>query len=188
MNQYRDLGMRKYLDGLAAEDDRGDAVSAVRGHDDQVAVFRLRGIDDRLEGMLMLNLDGLARDACCLRCTDHGAKSFLCMLVHACFVLSRRVLDHLRIDRERMKRRQDRQRGGFGAYPLGQGDAVLDSFPGELRPIRRYQDVGIHSLYTLITNLAPEHSKSHFARPTKNKRGNTIYGQQAHLIFQPREV
>jgi hypothetical protein len=100
MNQYGDLGMRKYLDGLAAEDNRGDAVAAVRGHDYQVAVFRLRGIDDRLVGMLMLNLDGLARDACCLRCTDHGAKSFLCMLVHACFVLSRRVLDHLRVRRE----------------------------------------------------------------------------------------
>jgi hypothetical protein len=32
-----------------------------------------------------------------------GAKSFLGMFLHACFVLSRRVLDHLRIGRERMK-------------------------------------------------------------------------------------
>ena len=28
MHQYRDLGMREYLDRLAAEDDRGDAVAA----------------------------------------------------------------------------------------------------------------------------------------------------------------
>jgi hypothetical protein len=33
MDQYRDLGMREYLDRLAAEDERGDAVAAVRGHD-----------------------------------------------------------------------------------------------------------------------------------------------------------
>ena len=32
--------MREHLDGLAAEDDRGDAVAAVRGHDDKVAAFR----------------------------------------------------------------------------------------------------------------------------------------------------
>jgi hypothetical protein len=187
MNQYRDLGMRKYLDGLAAEDDRGDAVAAVRGHDDQVAVFRLRGIDDSLVGMLMLNLDGLARDACCLRCTDHGAKSFICMLVHACFVLSRRVLDHLRIDRERMKRRQDRQRGGCGAYPLGQGDAVLDSFPGELRPIRWYQDVGIHSLY-LNNELNASALTISLREAHKEQTRQHDLRQQAHLIFQPHQV
>jgi hypothetical protein len=31
VDQYRDLGMREYLDRLAAEDERGDAVAAVRG-------------------------------------------------------------------------------------------------------------------------------------------------------------
>ena len=55
------------------------------------------------------------------------------MLLHACFVLSRRVLDHLRVRRERMKGRQDRQHGDFGADPLGQGDAVLDSFAAFVR-------------------------------------------------------
>jgi hypothetical protein len=53
-------------------------------------------------------------------------------------------LDHLRVGCEHMKRRQDRQRGDFGADPLGQGDAVLDSFPGEFRPVGWYQDGGIH--------------------------------------------
>jgi hypothetical protein len=48
MDQHRDLGMREYLDRLAAEDERGDAVAAVRGHDDEVTAFRHRGIDDRL--------------------------------------------------------------------------------------------------------------------------------------------
>ena len=59
--------MREDLDRLAAKDDRGDAVAAVRGHDDQVAAFRCRGIDDRLVGMLMLDLDRLAGDTRCLR-------------------------------------------------------------------------------------------------------------------------
>jgi hypothetical protein len=53
------------------------------------------------------------------------------MLLHTCFVLSRRILEHLRVGREHMKRRQDHQHGGFGADPLGQGDAVFDSFPGQ---------------------------------------------------------
>jgi hypothetical protein len=39
MDQYRDLGMREYLDGLAAEDDCGDAVAAMRGHYDEVQPF-----------------------------------------------------------------------------------------------------------------------------------------------------
>ena len=96
MDEYRNLGMCEYLDRLAAEDDRGDAVAAMRGHDDKVTAFRLRGIDDRLVGMLMLELDHLACDACCLRCAGDGAESFLGMLLYASFVLVRRVLDHLR--------------------------------------------------------------------------------------------
>ena len=63
--------MGKDLDRLAAEDERGDAVATVRGHDDQVAALQLCYIDDRLS--------------------------------------SRRVLDHLRVGRERVKRRHDRQ-------------------------------------------------------------------------------
>src|SRR6185312_9035617 len=105
MNQYGDLGMSEYFDRLAAEDNRGDPVATVRGHDDQVAAFRPRGIDDRLVGMLMLDLDHLACDAFCLRGGCGGAKSLLDMLLHARFVLSRRVLEHLRIGREHMKRR-----------------------------------------------------------------------------------
>ena len=39
MDQHRDLAMREYLDRLAAEDERGDAVAAVRGHDDEVTAL-----------------------------------------------------------------------------------------------------------------------------------------------------
>jgi hypothetical protein len=48
MDQYRDLGIRAYLERLAAQDDRGDAVAAVRGHDDAVAAIRVSRIAGRL--------------------------------------------------------------------------------------------------------------------------------------------
>ena len=60
MDQHRDPGVREYLDRPAAEDDRGDAVAPVRSHDDKVTASRLRGFDNRLVGVLMLNLDHLA--------------------------------------------------------------------------------------------------------------------------------
>jgi hypothetical protein len=63
MDQYRNLGMREHLDRLAAEEDRGDAMAAMRCHDDKVTAFRFRGIDDRLIGMLMLDMNHLAGDA-----------------------------------------------------------------------------------------------------------------------------
>src|ERR1700751_511513 len=128
----------------AAEDDRGDAMAAVRSHGYQIAALRPRSIDDRLVRMLVLNLDRLACDAGCLRCAGGSAKGFLGVLLHAYLVLSRRVLDHLRVDCERMKGRQDCQHGGFGTDPLGQGDAMLDSFSGQFRTVRWYQDVRIH--------------------------------------------
>jgi hypothetical protein len=137
--------MREYLDRLAAEDDRGDAVAAMGGHDDEVTAFQHGGINDRLVRMPMLDMDPLACNAGCFRCVDGGAKNFLGTLLHACLVLSRRVFDHLRVGRERMKIRHDGQHGGFGADPLGQGDAVIDSLPGQFRPVGWNQDVGIHS-------------------------------------------
>src|SRR5690349_719790 len=99
MDQHRDLAMGENLDRLAAQDDRGDAMAAVRGHDDQIATLRPRGIDDRLVRMLVLNLDRLACDAGCLRSASGGAKGFRGVLLHAYPVLSWRVLDHLRVDR-----------------------------------------------------------------------------------------
>lgn len=119
MDQYGDLGMREYLDCLAAKDDRGDAVPTVRGHNDQVTAFRPCGIDDRPIGMLMLDMDPFARDACRSRYAGDSAKNILGMLLHACLVLSRRVLDHLNIGRESMKRRQDYECGGLGPDLLG---------------------------------------------------------------------
>ena len=91
MDEHRDLAVREDLHRLAAEDDRGHTVTTMRSHDDEIATFRVRGIDDRPVGMLMLDLDCLACDARCLRGVGDGAKGFLGLLLHACFVLSRRI-------------------------------------------------------------------------------------------------
>jgi hypothetical protein len=90
MDQHRDLAMREDLYRLAAEHNRRDAVTAVRRHDNQVAAFRLRGIDDRPIGMLMLDLNRRACDARCLRRVSDGTKSFFSIFLHTCFVLNRR--------------------------------------------------------------------------------------------------
>jgi hypothetical protein len=185
MDQYRDLGMREYLDCLAAKDDRGNAVAAVRGHDDQVTAFRPRDIDDRLIGMFMLDMDQFAWDAGRLRCASNGAESLLGMLLHVCLVPIPRVLDHLRIGREDTKRRHDCECGGLGPDPLGQGDAVLDSLSSKFRPIRWYQDVGIHRPLLGRGLGALAHSKSLFTRrlridfqPERSIRAACISGFQ----------
>src|SRR5689334_15495347 len=68
MDEHRNFAMCEDLEGLAAEDQRGDAVAAVRSHDDQIAASQGRGIDNGLVGMLMLDLDRLACDAHCSGC------------------------------------------------------------------------------------------------------------------------
>jgi hypothetical protein len=88
-------------------------------------------------------VDHFAGDACRFRCAGDGAKNFLGLLLHTCVIPSRSVFNHLGVGRENMKRRQDCERGGLGADPLGQSDAVLDSLSGKFRPVRCYQDVGI---------------------------------------------
>jgi hypothetical protein len=82
----------------------------------------------------MLDMDHLAGDACCLRRLGDGAKSFLGVFLHAYFVLSRRVLEHLRVGREHMKGRQDRQRGGFAPIRLAKAMPSWTSFPGNSDP------------------------------------------------------
>jgi hypothetical protein len=111
--------MRKGLDRLAAEEERGDAVATVRGHDDQVAALQLCDIDDRPVGVLILDLDRLACDtAACASLATAPRVFSACSCMRALY-RSGRVLDHLCVGRERVKRRQDRKRGDFGAEPLG---------------------------------------------------------------------
>ena len=56
MDENRYFAMRKHLGGLAPEQQRRDSVAPMRSHDDKVAAFRSRGIDDRLVGTIILDL------------------------------------------------------------------------------------------------------------------------------------
>jgi hypothetical protein len=129
--------MREHLDRLTPEHERRDAVAPMRGHDDEIAAFRSGGIDDRLVGMLVLELDRVERDTSRFCRVDGCAERFSGVGRYARLVLSRRVLDHLRIGREDMKRGRDRQERDFGADPFGQHDAVLDG----PRPVLNHRSV-----------------------------------------------
>jgi len=52
----------EHFDRLAAENNRRDTATPVRGHYDQIAPPRLGGIDDRLIDLLMLDVKRLADD------------------------------------------------------------------------------------------------------------------------------
>ena len=115
----------------------------MRGDDDEIAALRPRGVDDRLIGDALLDLDRLAGDAAASAAwrrrrvfSRHGS--------HAALYWGG-VLRHPCIGRERVKWRQDRQHRGLWRRSFGQGDAVPEGLAGEaLRTVRRYQDVGIH--------------------------------------------
>ena len=81
--------------------------------------FDSSGINNRLVGMLKLDLDGLACDACCLRGVGGGAEDFVGLLCMRALYSSRLSSMHLRVGRESMKRRQDSQHDGWcrSAWP-----------------------------------------------------------------------
>ena len=55
--------MHQNLHGLAAEEERGDAATAMRGHGDEVAAAGTSGFDDGLIRLPMLYFHHLTRDA-----------------------------------------------------------------------------------------------------------------------------
>ena len=61
MDEDRDPAVGEDLEGLAADEDRRDAASTVRSHDDEIAAPGFRSIDDRLVGVFMLGMDRSAR-------------------------------------------------------------------------------------------------------------------------------
>src|SRR5207249_4170922 len=62
IHEYGDLRVREHFDRLAAEDNRRDTATPVRGHHDQIAPSRRGGIDDRLIDVFVLDVQRLARD------------------------------------------------------------------------------------------------------------------------------
>ena len=61
--KHRKLRMRGYLDGLAAEDNRRDTATSMRGHHNQIAPPGGSGIDDCLIDLRVFHAKCLASDA-----------------------------------------------------------------------------------------------------------------------------
>ena len=53
VDEYCDLGMGQYFGGFASEQQRRQSFSAVRGHENEVAVFCLRRFYDSFPGMII---------------------------------------------------------------------------------------------------------------------------------------
>src|SRR6185369_14916135 len=79
-HQHRDGAMGENVLGFAAEQDALEALAAVRGHDDQVALAFLRGCHDRLGDQVGFGDDGLGLDALGLRGLLHGADHRLALV------------------------------------------------------------------------------------------------------------
>src|SRR5438067_6254179 len=62
IDQYGDLRVREHFDRFAAENNRRDTATPVRGHHDQIAPSRRGGIDDRLIHLFVLGMERLAVD------------------------------------------------------------------------------------------------------------------------------
>lgn len=69
--------MSQHFGCYAAEQDSRNAVPTVRCHDDQIALLRFYGIDDRLIGMIVLNMHKLTSNACFFRGMSHNIEGVL---------------------------------------------------------------------------------------------------------------
>ena len=148
MDENRYFAMRKHLGGLAAEQQRRDAGAPMRSHDDKVAAFRSRGIDDRLVGMIILDLQRVARDAGGLRRFRGDAQRFVSLGRYARLVLGGRVFDHSFFGGNdtplRAIRACDCEDRNPGSDRFGQRDAMLDGFFGKLRTVGWDEDLTVH--------------------------------------------
>src|SRR5450432_4007009 len=86
IDENRDLGVRQYLDRLAAEYDRRHAAPSVRRHQNEIASLGQGGVDDRLVGMLVGFVEGLADDIRRLCSGCYGAQQLCGGLVYALLV------------------------------------------------------------------------------------------------------
>jgi|HubBroStandDraft_4_1064222.scaffolds.fasta_scaffold1677339_1 hypothetical protein len=57
MDEDGDPAVREDLKGLGADQDRRNAASMCESHDDEITAPASRGVDDRLVGMFMLDID-----------------------------------------------------------------------------------------------------------------------------------
>src|SRR5690349_5538223 len=91
VDQHRHFRMHQNLHGLAAEEERGDAATAMRGHGDEVAAAGTGGFDDGLIRLPVLYFHRLTKDASQLGFLLCLGEAALGLSVGMSGILSRRV-------------------------------------------------------------------------------------------------
>ena len=86
VDEYRRRAVGQHFRGLAAEHESRNTASAVRGHGDQIAAPARRGLDDRLVGMVVIDLEDLAGNASRL-CLGEGLAEMSGRLVRGMLVI-----------------------------------------------------------------------------------------------------
>src|SRR3954452_14606632 len=135
--------MHQNLHGLAAEDERGDAATAMRGHGDEVAAAGTSGFDDGLMRLPVLYFHHLTRDAdqlgllLCLGEVTFGLSMGMTR------VLSRRVV-RLRSAPQYGERLHDCEHGHLRPESLGERDALLHGRGREWRTVGGDEYVTVH--------------------------------------------
>src|ERR1700694_448827 len=119
-------------------------MAAVGRHLDEIATFRSGSVDDGPVGVLVLDVDCVARNSCGLCRIGGCPENFRGMLFHTLVVLGLSVFNGLRISRKDMKGYRNGQHRDFGANRFTQRDAVPDSLLGQFRTIGRYQYALVH--------------------------------------------
>src|SRR6516162_3991100 len=148
--------MREHLDCLAAENDRRDTATPVRSHHDQIALSRLGGFDNRLIDLFMLDVERVANNTRQLSSIRNDTKHFFGVILGVFPVFDRGVFELARGNREKMEWFGDRHGGNLGTDLLGEEDALLDGFGGEVRPIGRDQDALEHRVLLPAPILSDE--------------------------------
>src|SRR3954452_5445775 len=135
--------MRQNLHGLAAEEERGDAATAMRGHGDEVAAAGTSGFDDGLIRFPMLYFHHLTRDADLLGLLLCLGEARLGLSIGTSRVFIWRVV-RLRKAPQYGEWLDDREHGHLRPETLGERDALLHSRAGERRTVGGDEYVMVH--------------------------------------------
>src|SRR3954469_15930855 len=135
--------MHQNLHGLAAEEERGDAATAMRGHGDEVAAAGTSGFDDGLIRFPMLYFHHLTRDADLLGLLLCLGEARLGLSMGTARVLISRVV-RLRKAPHHGEWLPDGEDGHLRPETLGERDALLHSRAGERRTVGGNEYVMVH--------------------------------------------
>ncbi len=148
-----DVGLREHAHRFAAEQQASEPAAAMGGHDDQIAAGALGRVEHAFCGMVLADVNAVAVDTGRSRSLADLVEDLLCLLVGE-------LLEITGWKTERCFARQPaapRLRDGHGrhlrAEVLGEFETGGDRLGGEIRPVRRNEDVLVHGASQSDTGL-----------------------------------